>query len=131
MFRGFRIDVSESVKLNTELNDVCTDKNVKKYQDFCSQYYQEVNAGLENYIKNGILSASEITSKWFPKVNADVFLSHSHQDEVFVTRFAVWLYSVGIRAFIDSNSFLLLSCNSLKDLVLLSISLLFSSIIFE
>lgn len=51
----------------------------------------------------GDLQAEEIIKNWFPKINADVFLSHSHKDEKLIVGLAGWLHdSFGIKSFIDS-----------------------------
>lgn len=53
---------------------------------------------------DGILQAEEIINNWFPKIQADVFLSHSHKDEKRVIGLAGWLkYNFGIKSFIDST----------------------------
>lgn len=52
---------------------------------------------------NNTLEAKEIIENWFPKVKAEVFLSHSHKDENLVIGLAGWLKdNFGIESFIDS-----------------------------
>lgn len=52
---------------------------------------------------NGVLQAEGIIKNWFPKIHADVFLSHSHKDEQLITGLAGWLkYEFQITSFIDS-----------------------------
>lgn len=52
----------------------------------------------------GQLSGNQIIREWFPNIKADIFLSHSHQDEDFVIGFAGWLYeNFGLTSFIDST----------------------------
>lgn len=42
-------------------------------------------------------------SAWFPKIDADIFLSHSHADEDLVVAFAGWLKHVfDLKVFVDS-----------------------------
>ena len=49
--------------------------------------------------------ASKISAKWFPEVHADIFLSHSHQDERLVVQLAGWLKKqFGLTSFIDSTA---------------------------
>lgn len=59
---------------------------------------------LEKYINpDGSLNGKEIENEWFPDIEAQVFLSHSHDDLNFVVSFAGWLYEkFKIKAFIDS-----------------------------
>lgn len=53
---------------------------------------------------NNDLQAKDIIEKWFPRIEADVFLSHSHKDEKLIIGFAGWLNdNFGIRSFIDST----------------------------
>ncbi|HAO07345.1 MAG TPA: hypothetical protein DCQ50_10185 [Chryseobacterium sp.] len=55
----------------------------------------------ENY--NGSLDGDKMQSNWFPQINADIFLSHSHADENLVIAFGGWLKEeFGLECFIDS-----------------------------
>lgn len=50
------------------------------------------------------LQAQDIIENWFPKIEADVFLSHSHKDEDLVIGFAGWLKATfRLKSFIDSE----------------------------
>jgi len=52
--------------------------------------------------RTGRLNAATLTADWFPQINADVFISHSHQDYEDVVALAGWLHQkFGITAFID------------------------------
>jgi hypothetical protein len=52
--------------------------------------------------RTGRLTASKLTADWFPQINADIFISHSHHDYQDVVALAGWLYrKFGITAFID------------------------------
>ncbi|WP_425618998.1 hypothetical protein NA78x_002725 [Anatilimnocola sp. NA78] len=54
--------------------------------------------------ENAVLNGAEIQDSWFPQVNADVFLSHSHRNEDLVLMLAGWLHDrFGLKAFIDSS----------------------------
>jgi hypothetical protein len=63
-----------------------------------------VRRKLNEFISSsGIINATDMMEHWFPTVNADVFLSHSHEDEEIALGFAGWLQEkFGIHAFIDS-----------------------------
>jgi len=57
-----------------------------------------------NLNSDGSIEGNQITSEWFPKVKADVFISHSHNDLRAVKRIAVWLEKkMNLTAFIDST----------------------------
>lgn len=53
--------------------------------------------------KDGVLKGSQLQSNWLPQVKADVFISHSHQDERLAVSIAGWLQEkFGLEVFIDS-----------------------------
>lgn len=50
-----------------------------------------------------IFDANAIENNWFPQIECDIFISHSHKDINKVLSFVGWLYDCfGIKAFIDS-----------------------------
>ena len=52
---------------------------------------------------DGTLNGDKMQSKWFPQIDADIFLSHSHLDKELVIAFAGWLKSnFNLKVFIDS-----------------------------
>jgi len=82
------------------------------------QHYARIGRGnlpkiskqeLDNYITrlfddNAILDANLIQDDWFPHIDADVFISHSHNDKYLVDALAGWLYEeLGLKSFIDSD----------------------------
>lgn len=75
----------------------------------CGQrHYEEqrtaVQSQLCSYIQDDrILDASRLEDDWFPSIDADVFISHSHRDLELALGVAGWLYELfGITSFIDS-----------------------------
>ncbi|MBQ3510596.1 MAG: hypothetical protein IJA90_11350 [Peptococcaceae bacterium] len=65
----------------------------------------EVEGILDKYVvENDILDGKMIEDDWFPAVEADIFLSHSHRDEEFVIALSGWLYEeCDVKAFVDSG----------------------------
>lgn len=62
-----------------------------------------IKSSLDDYKENGRLDGKKMEDDWFPKVNADVFLSHSHRDERQTVALAGWLSEkCHVRAFVDS-----------------------------
>ncbi|KFF62087.1 toll/interleukin-1 receptor domain-containing protein [Pectobacterium brasiliense] len=59
---------------------------------------------LEEYLLdwNNVLDVEKISKDFFPKVEADVFLSHSHYDENDVIKLAIELERKGLKVFVDS-----------------------------
>lgn len=52
---------------------------------------------------NGNLNGDKMQSNWFPQINANIFLSHSHSDKNLAIAFAGWLKSnFDLEVFIDS-----------------------------
>lgn len=64
----------------------------------------KAHQSLLNYISiDGILDGKKMQEDWFPTVEADVFISHSHKDEEMAIILAGWLYSeFNLKSFIDS-----------------------------
>lgn len=53
---------------------------------------------------DNVISAEDIIENWFPKIKADIFLSHSRKDENLIIGLAGWLYKTfGLKSFIDSE----------------------------
>lgn len=65
----------------------------------------QIHLSLERYISpDSHLDGEMMQKEWFPEVNADIFLSHSHRNEDIIIGFAGWLYhSFGLVSFIDSQ----------------------------
>lgn len=59
---------------------------------------------LNQFEKNdGSLNGDKMQSNWFPKINTDVFLCHSHSDKDLVIAFAGWLKdNFDLEVFVDS-----------------------------
>ena len=82
--------------------------NKKEWHSRGLEQYNEdkvqIKNKLDDYISpDGILDGSKIEGDWFPQVNADIFISHSHGDEEMAIAFAGWLkINFQITAFIDS-----------------------------
>lgn len=94
MYRGYNLDIEESTFNDwleigkTSHGD--TKKRVKKTLDSFKD-------------KNGKLIASKITANWFPSINANVFISHSHSDAEMAIGLSGWLKKeFGLTSFIDS-----------------------------
>lgn len=69
-----------------------------------ARHRRQVKDKLDAFMLNdGHLDGSEMQENWFPQMNCDVFISHSHKDEKTAVGLAGWLNnSFGLTAFIDS-----------------------------
>ena len=98
MYRGFKL-------LDIEFEDI-------DYFDYCVNIGKElyesnkvlIKESLELYTSpDDILDGSQMEKDWFPLIKADVFISHSHGDEIKAIAIAGWLKDrFRIKAFIDS-----------------------------
>jgi len=63
-----------------------------------------VEKSLESFIgKDGVVDGSALQQRWFPKLDVDVFISHSHQDEKAALALAGWLsLKFKLKPFVDS-----------------------------
>lgn len=94
MYRGFNLTIKDFG--NTELyllGNELKEMNINKIDQELSQYTDE----------KGMIVASRLTAKWFPQIKADIFLSHSHNDEKIAITLAGWLKkNFQLNAFVDS-----------------------------
>ena len=97
MYKGYNVD------FNISSNDLMKWK--AKGKELYANSLAEIQPSLKNYISiDGRLDGATMQEDWFPQVNADIFLSHSHRDEDKAMAFAGWLYyCFGLKAFIDSQ----------------------------
>lgn len=65
---------------------------------------KQVKATLESFISSDFsLNGSKMQANWFPQIDADIFISHSHSNEKMAIRLAGWLsHRFNITSFIDS-----------------------------
>jgi len=96
MYRGFNLNLNWQSKYDDQFIDSGnklfeTNKNA-------------VKETLKSFaLDEGTLDGSKMQSNWFPKIQADIFISHSHKDQKRAIALAGWLYvKFGINSFIDS-----------------------------
>ena len=96
MYKGYNLELS----LNQE--------SIDNYYPIGIGLYNEDKTNSRKTLKDFIFSdnsldGSKIQATWFPQIEADVFISHSHNDEVMAITLAGWLWdNFKLRAFIDS-----------------------------
>lgn len=94
MYAGFKL---ESLKFNDFRPSIKTrlNRQLKK---------RKIEGKLKEYVvDNAIINATEVQNDWFPQVDSNVFLSHSHSDIKAVTSLADFLEErFGLNCFIDS-----------------------------
>lgn len=63
----------------------------------------EFEKRIEDYVLNGVADGTQIEKDWFPMIEADIFISHSHSDDRLANGIAGWLNAkFGLKCFIDS-----------------------------
>jgi hypothetical protein len=93
MYRAFNL-------LPFQPNDALLNKGLELFNETSLQ----VRESLEAFLEGGKLDATSLMGHWFPNMQADVFISHSHADKRLVLIFAAWLSATfGIKSFIDSS----------------------------
>lgn len=94
MFAGFKLQIDEHYFNNSNL----------EFESLYNKEKAEIREGLEAYIcGKGYINGTLLEESWFPKIDADIFISHSHQDESLAIKFGGWLWrNFKIKAFIDS-----------------------------
>lgn len=59
---------------------------------------------IANYINKNEINGSKIQRNYFPEIEADIFISHSHDDVYLANALAGWINETfGLKVFIDSN----------------------------
>src|SRR5579864_7932970 len=93
MFKGFN--------MHFNLND---DELHKKGMESFTKYSNDIKESLDSFIKtNGKIDGTRLQEEWFPQIDADFFISHSHNDEDLAITLAGWIKSrFGLNTFVDS-----------------------------
>lgn len=100
MYRGFNVTIDSYTRQ--------AEGNEEYYQlgnDIFNKDKRIIKSSLETMIlKDGTLDGTKLQEQWFPSVEADLFISHSHKNEEAAIILAGYLRKVfGIISFIDST----------------------------
>lgn len=97
MYKGFQITLAETNFTNPAYLHELGNNHLLENK---GQIEEQIDSFI---LADGFLDGSLMQENWFPQINADVFISHSHHDEELAIIFAGWLYETfGLTAFIDS-----------------------------
>lgn len=101
MFTGYNLKIKKEFFSDKQLS-FCDYRRIGE-QHLSKQIYEYKN-NLNKYIHKGTINGSELQDDNFPIINADIFISHSHDDEGLANALAGWIHSeFGLKVFIDSN----------------------------
>lgn len=105
MFAGFNLklgmdDFKQMIGNNQTMFNMYKELGEKHLKGKKAKYEEDI----ENYILKGtVADGTKLEDDWFPKINADIFISHSHRDKELVFALAGWLHKeFGVDCFIDS-----------------------------
>lgn len=102
MFVGFNLYIDELADIFGNPSDYSFLQNVgEKHLD---DQKAKLKAEIKKYVAVNKIDGTKIQNDWFPQINADVFISHSHKDKNLACALAGWLYTkFKLKCFIDSN----------------------------
>lgn len=97
MYRGFNLEISETI------DERIYSSKGKEHKDKMSE---ELIERLVHFISvDGVIDGNKVIENWFPVIECDIFLSHSHKDEQKAIALAGLLYeNFGLKTFIDSTA---------------------------
>ncbi|AYF54571.1 hypothetical protein DFH04_07570 [Clostridium novyi] len=98
MYKGFKLE--EDFRLKEMLQ-----KYKKIGSDMWGEKKESIKTTLEGYIRgDNFIDCSKLQEDWFPMVQSDIFISHSHNDIDVVDGLAGWFYEeMGLNSFVDSH----------------------------
>lgn len=101
MFIGFNLEITNDFFEN---ENQTYEEYVKIGEEHLNEMKAEYEDDLKKYIINEEIDGTMIQDDWFPEIEADIFLSHSHNDKELTHALAGWIHrKFGLKCFIDSN----------------------------
>lgn len=103
MYKGFNLKLRNELSATNHMYDSINNS----YEDgriLNENNKSRIHSELDKFLRDdNKLNGTSIKETWFPQVKADVFISHSHKDEMQAIALAGWLnINFGLNCFIDS-----------------------------
>lgn len=99
MYRGFDLTI-QGIKMSEAVEYNLTSDAKKNF----SANKEIVRTQLKEYLlPNGSLDGKRLQEDWFPQIESDVFISHSHDDLEIALFISGVLEALGLKVFIDST----------------------------
>lgn len=111
MYRGFQLRLTSSRLTSQLYRSLPTNHFIEELKEDANYGRVMLEADcttvrnkLDEYLlSDGSLDGSKMQEGWFPQIEVDVFISHSHRDEDLAFGLAGWLYkNLGLTSFVDS-----------------------------
>lgn len=96
------------IGFNLKFDNFLTTHQEKYYLDKGKELFKKYSNNIEQkleelILENGNIDGKKMQDNWFPTVDADIFLSHSHKNEKDAIALSGYLYDkLGIKTFVDS-----------------------------
>lgn len=101
MYTGFNLQLDQN---STIFSDDDYDGLIKVGKKHLANQKATYETELEKYVMGKEINGTKIQNEWFPQIEADIFISHSHKDEDLACALAGWIHeNFGLKCFIDSN----------------------------
>ena len=99
MHKGFELFI-RSKAFASDYFESCLISGKKRYNTVKTTVRKTISSFI---LENGKIDGSKMQANWFPQIEADIFISHSHKDENLAIVLSEWLYTeFGLSTFVDS-----------------------------
>ena len=105
MFTGFKLEIDENKFIEQFVESNQTFEHYRCIgENHLNEQKAQIKEDLSKYVvEGGVIDGTSLENNWFPQVDADIFISHSHGDKEVVQALAGWIFEkFDVKCFIDS-----------------------------